>query len=140
MIDARGEWPVGSGSRDSVMIARETGRDEEARVAATLKNADHEDGDLALRSADGVVSRGRHGDRSDAKMRRLAADILRSVQRRLPGRVRDLKIRFEHDQFVLSGVSSSYYVKQVAQHVAMTTLEATMLGRLINEIEVRSVR
>jgi hypothetical protein len=40
----------------------------------------------------------------------------------------------------MSGVSSSYYVKQVAQHVAMSTLDAQMLGRLVNEIEVRSVR
>jgi hypothetical protein len=140
MFDARGSSPVGSGSRDSVMIARETGRDDEARVAATLRNANSFEDGLAVPSADGIVGRGRHGDRPDAKIRRVAADILKSVQTRLPGRVRDLKVRFEHEQFVLSGVSSSYYVKQVAQHVAMNALEATMLGRLVNEIEVRSVR
>jgi hypothetical protein len=78
--------------------------------------------------------------RTEAKLRRVAAEIVRSVQSRLPGRVRDLKVRIEDDQFVLSGVSSSYYVKQVAQHVAMSALDAVMLGRLVNEIEVRAVR
>ena len=78
--------------------------------------------------------------RSDAKLRRIAAEIVRSVQSRLPGRVRDLKVRVEDDQFVLSGVSSSYYVNLVAQHVAMSALDAVMLGRLVNEIEVRAVR
>ena len=65
---------------------------------------------------------------------------MRSVETRLPGRVRDLKVRVENGQFVLSGVSTSYYVKQVAQHVAMTALDAQMLGHLVNEIEVRSIR
>jgi hypothetical protein len=78
--------------------------------------------------------------RVDAQLRRVAADIVRSVQSRLPGRIRDLKVRYENEQFVLSGVSTSYYVKQVAQHVAMNALDALMLGRLVNEIEVRSVR
>jgi hypothetical protein len=76
--------------------------------------------------------------RSDARLRRVASEILRSVQSRLPGRVRDLKVRIEGDQFVISGVSTSYYVKQVAQHVAMNALESLMLGRLVNEIEVRT--
>jgi hypothetical protein len=76
--------------------------------------------------------------RTDARLRRVAGEILRSVQSRLPGRVRDLKVRIEGDQFVISGVSTSYYVKQVAQHVAMGALDSLMLGRLVNEIEVRS--
>lgn len=75
-----------------------------------------------------------------AESRRIATEILRSVSARLPGRVRDLRVRFVDDHFVLTGVSSSYYVKQIAQHVAMSALEAQMLGRLINEIEVRSIR
>jgi hypothetical protein len=78
--------------------------------------------------------------RSEFRTRRLATDIIAAVQSRLPGRIRDLKVRIEGDQFVLSGVSSSYYVKQVAQHIAMTTLEAVTLGQLINEIEVRAPR
>jgi hypothetical protein len=78
--------------------------------------------------------------RAEAKLARVAANIIESVQSRLPGRVRDLKVRIEPDCFVLCGVSSSYYVKQVAQHLAMTALDAVMLGRLVNEIEVRTVR
>jgi hypothetical protein len=76
--------------------------------------------------------------RTDARLRRVAGEILRSVQSRLPGRVRDLKVRIDGDQFVISGVSTSYYVKQVAQHVAMNALDSLMLGRLVNEIEVRT--
>ena len=38
--------------------------------------------------------------RTDARLRRVAAEILRSVQSQLPGRVRDLKVRFEQEQFV----------------------------------------
>jgi hypothetical protein len=78
--------------------------------------------------------------RSEFRTRRLATDIIAAVQSRLPGRIRDLKVRIEGEQFVLSGVSSSYYVKQVAQHIAMTTLEAVTLGHLVNEIEVRAAR
>jgi hypothetical protein len=78
--------------------------------------------------------------RSEVRTRRLATDIVAAVQSRLPGRIRDLKVRIDGDQFVLSGVSSSYYVKQMAQHIAMTALDAVTLGQLINEIEVRAPR
>jgi hypothetical protein len=85
-----------------------------------------------------VLSTPRVAPRTDARLRRVAGEILRSVQSRLPGRVRDLTVRIEGDQFVISGVSTSYYVKQVAQHVAMGALDSLMLGRLVNEIEVRT--
>jgi len=49
-------------------------------------------------------------------------------------------VRVDGDQFVLAGTASSYYVKQVAQHVAMHALNEQMLGRLVNEIVVHSVR
>jgi hypothetical protein len=78
--------------------------------------------------------------RNDSRMRRLATDVIAAVQSQLPGRIRDLKVRIESEQVVLSGVSSSYYVKQVAQHVAMTTIEAVTLCQLVNEIEVRPTR
>ncbi len=110
MIDGRGEYSVGIPARDFAHVGRTLAPPESAAL------------------------------RSEAKLRRIAAEIVRSVQSRLPGRVRDLKVRIEDDQFVLSGVSSSYYVKQVAQHVAMSALDAVMLGRLVNEIEVRAVR
>jgi hypothetical protein len=85
-----------------------------------------------------LASAPRVGLRTDARLRRVAGEILRSVQSRLPGRVRDLKVRIDGDQFIISGVSTSYYVKQVAQHVAMNALDSLMLGRLVNEIEVRT--
>jgi hypothetical protein len=62
------------------------------------------------------------------------------VESRLPGRIRGLRIEVERDKYILRGLSSSYYVKQVAGHLAMTTMDAQVVGRLLNEIEVRSVR
>lgn len=78
--------------------------------------------------------------RNDFRMRRLGAEVLAAVQSRLPGRIRDLKVRIEGEQVVLSGVSSSYYVKQMAQHIAMRVLEVVALCPLVNEIEVRAPR
>jgi hypothetical protein len=66
--------------------------------------------------------------------------MVRAIEARLPGRIRNLCVEIEQDQFVLRGVSSSYYVKQVAGHLAMTAMEAHLLGRLVNEIEVRAAR
>jgi len=88
--------------------------------------------------ASAFVPASRIAPRTDVRLRRVAGEILRSVQSRLPGRVRDLKVCIEGDQFVISGVSTSYYVKQVAQHVAMNALDSLMLGRLVNQIEVRT--
>lgn len=115
MIDGRGDYSAGTSTREYAHGAR------------------------AL-SASAAMDSGMATAPSEAKLRRIAAEIVRSVESRLPGRVRDLKVRVAEDQFVLSGVSSSYYVKQVAQHVAMSALDAVMLGRLVNEIEVRAIR
>lgn len=115
------------------------------REIALGKAAMHRESETAAPPRSGADDRakgndGRGGGGREARLRRAAAEIVRSVQARLPGRVRDLAVRIENDQFILSGVSSSYYVKQVAQHVAMNALDALMLGRLVNKIEVRSVR
>ncbi len=126
MIDARGKSPLPAVAREFPLLPRSTSsRDVEPESVA---------------DSEAASTGPRVAFRPDARLRRVAADILRSVQSRLPGRVRDLKVRVEDDQFVISGVSTSYYVKQVAQHVAMNALEAVMLGRLVNEIEVRSLR
>jgi hypothetical protein len=125
MIDARGKSPLSAAAREFPLLPRSNSRDVEPESVV--------DSEPAATGPRGAF-------RPDARLRRVAADILRSVQSRLPGRVRDLKVRVEDDQFVISGVSTSYYVKQVAQHVAMNALEAVMLGRLVNEIEVRSLR
>ena len=70
-------------------------------------------------------------------LKRVVDEIVHAVEARLPGRIAGLKVEVLEDQFVLHGVSSSYYVKQVAGHLAMMTMDACLLGRLVNEIEVR---
>ena len=56
------------------------------------------------------------------------------VQRRLNGRVRDLRLLVRDQGLILQGQTSTYYVKQLAQHAA---IEITGLAILANEIEVR---
>ena len=56
------------------------------------------------------------------------------VQRRLHGRVRDLRLLWRDQGLILQGQTSTYYAKQLAQHAAM---EITGLAILANEIEVR---
>lgn len=56
------------------------------------------------------------------------------LQHRLGGRIRNLRVRIEEDGLVLQGQASTYYVKQLAQHLAM---EETKLPIRANEIEVR---
>ncbi len=133
MFDAMGAAPTGEASSEYVLSKRALVRDAETAAAAALQTG------VGCADVPAGVDVG-FPARRDARLRRVAADILRSVQARLPGRVRDLKVLIVEDHFVLSGVSSSYYVKQVAQHVAMNALDALMLGRLVNEIEVRSMR
>jgi hypothetical protein len=118
----------GVGAAQGLFASKVAGRDDESRLAATLR---HTHG-----VADGSV-RPVPGDTRDAKTRTVVAEIIREIQSRLPGRIRDLSVNVDHDQFILRGVSSSYYVKQVAGHLAMTTMDARLLGRLVNEIEVR---
>lgn len=65
-------------------------------------------------------------------------DIYCRVIERLPGRIRDLRVEpLLGGAVAISGVASSYYVKQVAQHIAM---EVTRRTRVINRIEVRTLR
>ncbi|MBA4020679.1 MAG: hypothetical protein C0483_26260 [Pirellula sp.] len=56
------------------------------------------------------------------------------VQRRLNGRVRDLRLVVRDQGLILQGRTSTYHVKQLAQHAA---IEITGLTILANEIEVR---
>lgn len=55
------------------------------------------------------------------------------VQRRLGGRVRDLRLLAREDGLILQGRASTYHAKQLAQHAAME-----LAGRriLANDIEV----
>jgi hypothetical protein len=121
----------GVATAQGLFTSKVAGRDDESRLAATLR---HTHG-----VADGS-GRPIPGETRDVKLRSVIAEIVREIELRLPGRVRDLKVTVEDDQFTLRGVSSSYYVKQVAGHLAMTTMDARLLGRIVNEIEVRSLR
>ncbi len=56
------------------------------------------------------------------------------VQRRLHGRVRDLRLLVGDQGLILQGQTSTYYAKQLAQHAA---IDITGLAILANEIEVR---
>lgn len=125
MFDALSSSSSGGRSPNLVFNKRAVGRDAETGAAASMR--------AAVERTEGTAG-------PELALRRIATEILRSVNARLPGRVRDLRVRYVDDHFVMSGVSSSYYVKQVAQHVAMSTLDSQILGRLVNEIEVRSVR
>jgi hypothetical protein len=125
--------------RDSLVEGDVVAHDDESQLAAALRPGKRCSDDAPPRPqqrrprrSPAVVS----GEQSG----RVAAEIADTVEARLPGRIRDLRVCFEEDQFVLRGVSSSYYVKQVAQHVAMNALNALMLGRLVNDIKVHSMR
>jgi hypothetical protein len=129
----------GAPSTEGLLTGKAVQRDDESRLAATLRSTHGgADASTIVRPREGVSPSSPGPVRS--KIRTVVAEIVRAVESRLPGRVCGLKVEVQDDQFVLRGVSSSYYVKQVAGHLAMTAMDARMLGRLVNEIEVRSVR
>lgn len=125
---------------DELLTRKAAQRDDESRVAATLQTT------LGDSEATGPIVRRRTGPRltihQPAKINwdEVADEIARSLETQLTGRIRDLSVTFEEGQFVLRGVSRSYHVKQIAQHLAMTVMDTRLLGRLVNEIEVHSIR
>jgi hypothetical protein len=65
----------------------------------------------------------------------LPVDYLEAVvQRRLGGRVRDLRIVPRQNGIILQGRTTTYHAKQLAQHAAM---EFGGVPILANDIEVR---
>jgi hypothetical protein len=56
------------------------------------------------------------------------------VQRRVGGRVRDLRVILRPAGLVLQGRAATYHAKQLAQHAAM---DLSALPILANDIEVR---
>jgi hypothetical protein len=121
----------GASAAKGLFTAKVAGRDDESRLAATLRRT-HGAADSTKKAA--------ADETHDAKTRTVVTEIIHEIESRLPGRIRELSVTVEQDQFILRGASSSYYVKQVAGHLAMTTMEARLLGRLVNEIEVSSDR
>ena len=65
--------------------------------------------------------------------RQLARLILDRIRNRLPGRIRRLGVQVNGNAIVLVGQCSTYYSKQMAQHVAMGVLN---YERLVNNIRV----
>jgi hypothetical protein len=124
-------------SMDALLTSKAVLRDDESRLAATLRTTGG-NSPSSSRKRRAAAAAQRNCVRAQAKV--VVSEIIRAVEARLPGRIRDLDVDVQQDQFVLRGVSSSYYVKQVAGHLAMTAMDACLLGRLVNEIEVRSVR
>ena len=62
------------------------------------------------------------------------AQLATLMERRLNGRVRNLRLHCQPQGLVLQGWAPTYYVKQLAQHAAM---EVSELPILANEIEVQ---
>lgn len=71
---------------------------------------------------------------NEAKIELSVEQLEGLLQRRLNGRVRDLRLLVREQGIILQGQTSTFYAKQMAQHVAV---EITGLAILANEIEVR---
>lgn len=136
-ISGRNATRIGS---DELMTRKAAQRDDESRVAATLQIVRDESeatGSFVKRSATPRLTI-RKG--AEIELDIVADEIAQTLETQLNGRLRDLSVTVEEGQFVLRGVSRSYHVKQIAQHLAMTAMDTRLLGRLVNEIEVHSVR
>lgn len=74
---------------------------------------------------------------SQTALKRLATQVRDRIESRLPGRIHDLQVTAIDHDIILRGHCSTFYTKQLAQHVAMGILD---YERLINSIEVRIPR
>jgi hypothetical protein len=72
--------------------------------------------------------------RQHSNRQQLASTILQRISKRIPGRVRLLSVHVGNDAIVLFGQCSTYYSKQMAQHVAMGVLD---YQKLVNNIRVQ---
>jgi osmotically-inducible protein OsmY len=125
---------------DELLTRKAAQRDVESHVAATLQTT------LGDSDATGPRAKSRPSPRlsvrksAELELDVVAGEIARDLESQLNGRLRNLSVTVEAGHFVLRGVSRSYHVKQIAQHLAMTAMDTRLLGRLVNEIEVHSVR
>ena len=125
---------------DELLTRKAAQRDDESRVAATLQIT------IGDAEATGPAMKRTAKPRltirkpAESQLDAVAAEIAEVVETQLTGRIRELSVSVEEGQFILRGISRSYHVKQIAQHLAMTAMDAILLGRLVNEIEVHSVR
>lgn len=63
----------------------------------------------------------------------LSVSIHRSIHRAAGGGIRELRVHFHEGSIILSGYCRKFFIKQVAQEVAM---DIYMEGNIINNIEV----
>lgn len=71
--------------------------------------------------------------RSELASQALAQRVLEELESQLLGRIRQLRVTASPKFVILTGSCSSYYTKQLAQHVAMELLGEE---RLVNNIAV----
>ncbi|MCA9236680.1 MAG: hypothetical protein KDA44_14495 [Planctomycetales bacterium] len=121
-------------ARPSLLPAQSNRRDRETQTSVDLAASPP----LAMCEESGEVRRTLAGGQVRTDSEALVHDVYCRLSERLPGRIRDLRVEpLLGNSLAISGVASSYYVKQVAQHVAM---EVARLQRVINQIEVRVPR
>lgn len=114
-----------------------TSRDAETWLAETLERTRGETDVQTFRERPAAIPR-QSNRIAELQCRLTAEEMIRAIEERLPTRIRELAIDGHDGVFTLRGVSSSYYAKQLAGHLAMRAMEARMLGRVLNEIEVRA--
>lgn len=71
---------------------------------------------------------------TSAETERLAASIERAVQQNTRGGIHNLRVTVEANEIVLFGQCTTYYLKQLAQHAAMSLAGQSVVQ---NFIEVR---
>lgn len=113
-------------------------RDVESTLSATLEHTRGETGVRAFRDRS-AAPRLQSNRIAELQLRLTAEEMMHAIEDRLPTRIGELAIDVEDGVFHIRGVSNSYYAKQLAGHVAMRAMEARMLGRVVNDIEVRPV-
>ncbi|MCC6491964.1 MAG: hypothetical protein IT424_02965 [Pirellulales bacterium] len=111
-------------------------RDDESSLSATLEHTRGETGVRAFRERS-PASRRQLPQVVELQARLTAEEMVAAIEDRLPTRIRELAVEVRDGVFALRGVSSSYYAKQLAGHLAMRAMESRLLGRLVNEIDVR---
>src|SRR5918995_2980897 len=119
MYQAIGRSSLNAVSSSALLAPAVAGRDDETPLAATLRTTNGgTDAKVCSRSSTSGSAKPTARVGAEAEARSAVAEMIRAIERRLPGRIRRLRVDLEDDQFVLRGISSSYYVKQVAGHLA----------------------
>ena len=62
--------------------------------------------------------------------------IEQQIVRRTRGGVHQLRVQSEGERLIISGYTSSYYVKQLAIHAILESVEPSMDARLMLDIQV----